>query len=220
MDKTTTFQYSGNYTGTYQENGYRNHSIRYEMSLSVGNAIPNNATIKKVEFGISQFTIKKDIDEINLCIYEDDDNDISYSYNKTNTTKNVLDVVPLTETKTYKGSSQSSISKTGVIFSGLEEQYSYFLNKEKFYIRLVRTDYTESGWLGFQIGKAKNELSITCSVEWDDGIEYKKPSYPTGLNISPSSASLSQGGDSLTFSWSPFSMPAGAGNGITSLSVS
>lgn len=214
--RTTEFQYTGVYQGSSNNTGYRNQTVRYQMKLKSGtSSIPEEATIKNISFVVSAITIKKDADKVPLRIYEDDDNDIEYkNYNKTQDTKDILNVTPLTDTVEFYGSSKDTV-ETSVSFSDENtNQSNYFKNKNSFYIRIVRTNYTESGWLGFWVG---TDIDITCTVEWEDTSNYQKPDYPTGLQLDKSSFTVTEAtnGATATLEWDELSISSDASNKIT-----
>lgn len=215
-ERTTILSFKGIYSGTVQSEAYRNASIRYQLTRdTTTEKIPADANIISAYFTISEITIHKNANGSQiLCIYEDDDGDISISRNDSNDTVTIKNITALTSTKTYSSVSSNTI-KANNKFTVLTNQYDYFKNNDSFYIRLIRTDYTASS-TSFWVSNNPNNVAITCTITWNDGEVYEEPNPPTNIRISSSNVTP---GENISLSWTKASMPSTATNVLTGYEI-
>ena len=203
---TTTFSY----TLDSGENNASNFTRQYILEITEGEIIPSTAQINNVTFEINI----RVINNFNDYMY------VHYRPNSSAPSNTVKDGKNnITAECPILASSSDAITNTTsnwitATFTAIMDPSFWYLIRDTTTLPICVSRQKNKSATNFSL---KAPLSWTCTVNWEDN--RKKPNYPSGLALSTYTAAISQGGDSLVFTWEPFSMPSGASNGITGLSV-
>lgn len=203
---TTTFSY----TLDSGENNASNFTRQYILEITEGEIIPSTAQINNVTF------------EINIRVINNF-NDYMYVHYRPNSSapsnavkdgkNNITAECPILASSSNAITNVTSSWSTATFTATMDSSFWYLIRNTTTLPICVSRQKNRSA-VNFSL---KAPLSWTCTVNWDDN--RKKPNYPSGLALSTYTAAVSQGGDSLVFTWDPFGMPSGASNSITGLSV-